>query len=96
MWESTNPNTGEEYSLDMILMNDINKLTISDEKKMMAQAFSFYACKYLHKIIEIYSGHGKSNSVPCVFTREIALYRTTGSFSGLLVHTQAVNNRSDL
>ena len=26
----TNPNTGEEYSLDMILINDINKLTISD------------------------------------------------------------------
>lgn len=54
---------------------------------MEAQAFSFYACKYLHKIIEIYSGHGKSNSVPCVFTREIALYRSAGAYS-----TQAVNN----
>ena len=30
MWESTNPNMRKEYSLHMILMDDNNKLTISD------------------------------------------------------------------
>ena len=31
MWKSKNPNTGEEYSLDIILMYEkANKLTISD------------------------------------------------------------------
>ena len=31
IWESTNPITGEEYSLNMILMNEnVNKLYFSD------------------------------------------------------------------
>ena len=31
IWESTNPNTGEEYGLDMTLMDEkVNKLTVSD------------------------------------------------------------------
>ena len=31
MWESMNPNTEEQYSLDMILMDEnVNKLTVSN------------------------------------------------------------------
>ena len=31
IWESTNPNMGEEYSLNMILIDEkVNKLTASD------------------------------------------------------------------
>ena len=32
MWESTNPNTGEQYNLDMILTDEkVNKLTVGDK-----------------------------------------------------------------
>ena len=54
MWESTNPNTGEKYSLGMILMDDINRLTISDVCLLVILLFYLFCSSDMFVIVNFY------------------------------------------